>query len=97
MATKNKHLPIIGEFEAYEFPKKAIYNLDANEYVLGIGWLQVEKETTVIGEDKDCYIEELRPVSEPTKFSNKIKFLLPIGFHKSRLIRWLPTQIEMFK
>lgn len=96
MATKNKQLPIIGEFKAFEIPKKCIYNLDANKYLLGTGWLQVEKETTVIGEDRDSYIEELRPVSDPNKYSNKKKYLLPLGFHKSRLIRWLPTQIEMF-
>lgn len=84
-------LPIAGDYQAYDNPKKCLYKCPDGKYNYISGW-DTPKETMVIGETEHCYIYELRPISD----FNVFKYLLPIGFHKSRLIKWLPTQLQMF-
>lgn len=85
-------------FKPYLQPKTALYYQTGNDYgkdpetgLLGLS--KVVKETIVIGEDDTSYVEYLkehRNCDTWDKDYGKIS-LLPIGFHKSRLLKWLPT------
>lgn len=85
-------------FKPYLQPKIALYFQTGNDYIKDpetglIGWSKVIREVIVIGEDDTSYIEylkEYRNCDTWDKDYGKIS-LLPIGFHKSRLFKWLPT------
>lgn len=90
-------MKVLNNFKRYRQPKKALYYQTGDEYVIdpetGIpGWSKVVVETVVIGEDDMCFIEYLkehRNCDTWDKDYGKIS-LLPIGFHKSRLLKWIP-------
>jgi len=93
-----KPMTILYDYKPYSAPKKALYFQTGTNYVFdpntGIsGWERVEVETTVIGEDNQCYIEKLveHTISDTTNPDYAKTVLLPIGFHKSRLLKWMPT------
>ncbi len=76
-------------YKPYDKPLKARYNQYGGEYVVDeetgyYGWSQVEVETVVIGETEDTFVFKLiGPI--------------PIGFHKSRLVKWLESrQLTLF-
>lgn len=85
-------------FKPYLQPKTALYYQTGNDYGKDpetglLGWSKVVKETIVIGEDDTSYVEylkEYRNCDTWDKDYGKIS-LLPIGFHKSRLLKLLPT------
>jgi len=82
--------PILYNFVKYDVPRKAIYEQDTNKYKNG--WVQKEVETTVIGEAKQTYVERLLESSSGEWVGDKVvtkEFILPLGFHKSRLVRWV--------
>lgn len=93
-------------FKPYPEPKKALYYQTGNDYIKDpvtglLGWSKVVVETVVIGEDDTSYVEHLkeyRNCDTCDRDYGKVS-LLPIGFHKSRLIKWIPTsgqQLELF-
>lgn len=90
---------ILYDFVAYDFPKLATFNYPGNEYNLKKnGWQDFPKTVLVIGEDKNCYITNLCQ-SEHEEWNDKrilYKYILPLGFHKSRFIRWEDTQLTLF-
>ena len=89
---------IIYEFIPYEFPRLAEYSFDINVYEYPKGWLTEPKQVLVIGEAKDSYTTELKSSSHGEWDEKRIllKYILPLGFHKSRLIRWVDTQLTLF-
>ncbi|MBS1642734.1 MAG: hypothetical protein JST94_11890 [Bacteroidetes bacterium] len=98
---------VLYNYKPYEKPQKARYFQTGNEYgidkVTGLlGWSKVEVETIVIGEDDTAYIEELKEFRccDTTETNYGEVVLLPLGFHKSRLLEWLKLpgqQLEMFE
>lgn len=89
---------ILYNFVPYETPRLAIYNSPGETYELPRGWIDVPKTVLIIGETKDSYITELRP-SEHGEWTEKrilYKYILPLGFHKSRFIKWEETQLKLF-
>lgn len=89
---------ILYNFKAYEVPRLATYSSPGNTYKLPIGWIDVPKTVLVIGEDDHCFITELR-ASEHGEWTDKrilYKYILPLGFHKTRLIQWEETQLTLF-
>lgn len=90
-------------FKPYLQPKTALYHQTGNDYVKApetglIGWSKVVKEMIIIGETDDSYISYLKEYQNSNtrdKDYGNIS-LLPIGFHKSRLLKWLPTQLMLF-
>lgn len=66
----------------YDQPKKAVYNHPLAT-PKNYGFTTEERQAIVIGEDSELFITQL-------------VVGIPIGFHKSRLVRWLPTQTELF-
>lgn len=85
----------------YKYPKKAIYRRTTNVYLSGRGWQFEEIEATIIGETIEAYIEYFKETScgywdELGRYT--AHYCLPIGFHKSRLVRWgKEVQLSLFK
>lgn len=52
------------------------------------------KEFKIIGKYDTGYATQLKPYSD--KLGSDPTMLLPIGLHKSRLIRWKTNQLELF-
>ncbi len=82
----------------YKTPRKAIYNSPEGKYHPVKGWLQVEREVLVLGETDSIYITEIRESSlthndELGCYTSQYCF--PVGFHKSRLVKWVTTQLEL--
>ena len=75
------------DYRPYETKKKALVNVHTSEYGPN-GWVNKPTEFDVIGEDDHCYIYELRTIEKENR-------ILPIGFHKSRLIKWIPGQLSI--
>lgn len=89
---------ILYGFQAYEFPRLAEYRHETDIYAYPIGWLTEPKQVLVIGEDNSSFVTELKP-SEHGEWDEKrvlYKYILPLGFHKTRLIRWVDTQLSLF-
>lgn len=93
-------------FKPYSKPMKALYYQTGNDYVKDkltglFGWSRIIVETVVIGEDDTSYIEilkEYRNCDTWDKNYGEVS-LLPLGFHKSRLIKWIPMtglQLSLF-
>lgn len=86
-------------YKPYLQPKRALFYQDC--YVKDpetgrLVWSKVVKEMIVIGEADTIYVEclkEYRNCDTWDKDYGKTS-LLPIGFHKSRLIKWLPTPAQ---
>jgi hypothetical protein len=86
-------------YKAFKNPRKAIYHQCTNVYGKK-GWIQKEVETTVIGEDDHVYVERLKPGSHGEWVGEVVvqrEYILAIGFHKSRFVKWVDTQLELFK
>jgi hypothetical protein len=102
MSTKR----VLYNFKPYSKPKKALYYQTGHEYIKDsttgiLGWSRIPVETIVIGENDTCYIEKLMEheccnTDEPD-YGEIV--LLPHGFHKSRLLRWIDLpgeQLSLF-
>lgn len=85
-------------FVPYDVPRLATYNHPGNEYKFPIGWIDIPKTVLVIGETKDSYITELKNADHGEWTDKKIlyKYILPMGFHKSRFLKWEDTQLTLF-
>jgi hypothetical protein len=94
------------DYKPYAQPQKAKYLHPVNEYINdsvtgGFRWATKEVETLVIGETDTSYIVQLKEYRECD--SNESDYgqvvLLPLGFHKSRLVEFshLGVQLELFQ
>jgi hypothetical protein len=90
-------------YKPYAASKKAIYSQTGDEYGIdektgALCWNSIEIETVVIGEDDLTYVTELlqSSISDTRDKDYGKSFLFPIGFHKSRLLKWIPIQLELF-
>jgi hypothetical protein len=83
----------------YEHPRNAIFLQPTGEYDIKKGPVQQETEVIVIGEDNHCYITQTfkthRFMHQPNVFTYG-KLMYGIGFHKTRLVRFVETQLELF-
>lgn len=84
-------MKVLYNYKPYDKARKARYFQSGNEYDKKKGWSRVEIETIVIGEDEHNYIEKLQEHAccDTTKPNYGDVVLLPLGFHKSRLLEWL--------
>jgi hypothetical protein len=92
-------MEILYNYKAYDTPKKGVFNVETGEYKLPIGWLQKEVECIIIGETDLHYVEELLPSSHGEWVGDVVvehKYILPIGLHKSRLVKWIDSQLCLF-
>lgn len=81
------------------YPKTGIFHITTDEYKLPDGWVQKEKETTIIGETEDLYVERVLKSSYGLWERGVVRtknHKVNIGFHKSRLVRWKSGQLSLF-
>lgn len=85
-------------------PKKCLYYAEGGDFikddVTGLfGWSKIEKEAIIIGEDDTSFITKVKEytVSDTTDPLYGKTVLLPLGFHKTRLIKWLCLPGEQLK
>lgn len=83
-------MKILYDYKEYPQPKQGIFSLHKKDakYILPDGWEQSKETLLIIGETKDHYITNL------VSYEND---LLPLGPHKSRLMKWVPTQLNLFE
>lgn len=94
------NIPLVDKFIKYPDSVRVLYNMTGDEYKLPGGWNKIPTETTVIGEDENLYVEEIRESVNHGQVSHLpkgAKYRFTVGFHKSRLIKWLPTQLSLFE
>jgi len=86
-------------FKKYDKPRRALFYQTGNDYITDpttgalLGWSKKIVETTVIGEDDTSYVEILKEhINCDTSEEDYGKIsLIPLGFHKSRLIKFIKT------
>jgi hypothetical protein len=78
---------------------KGLFNLNTDVYHPKIGWVQKQEELVIIGETYDSYTIRYLTSSAPYWDTNgryEAHSTTAIGVHKSRFIKWLPTQMQLF-
>lgn len=90
---------ILYEYIAYEFPRLAEYRQETNVYEFPYGWITEAKQVLVIGETDTSFVTKLKHSEHGECDEKRIlyKYILPMGFHKTRFIRWFDTQLTFFK
>jgi|SRR5690606_12034951 len=90
-------------FKPYKQPKKCLFKADSGKPIIDknnlYSWSTIEKEAIIIGEDDTSFVYELKEytVSDTTDPLYGKTVLLPLGFHKTRLIKWLCLPGEQLK
>lgn len=87
-------------YQQYQTPRNGLFKVETGEYKYPEGWVQEEKEYTIIGETNDNFIERLIDSGHGEWLYGEViqhKYTLPIGPHKSRFIKWITTQVQLFK
>jgi hypothetical protein len=87
-------------YKAYDTPKDGLFNVEDGGYDPKIGWTQKQVTHRIVGENDLWYvyrfIESDTHYPAPDFTPVKIDFLSPIGIHKTRFVKWLDTQLELF-
>jgi hypothetical protein len=89
-------------YKEYDQPRIGLFRVEKHpaEYDLkNGGWVTVEEKILIIGEDDHNYVEEIIHSSVGIWRGDKVincKYTIRVGPHKSRLIRWLPNQLQLF-
>jgi len=82
----------------YQNPRNAIFRQETGMYDLKQGPIRQEVTAKVIGEDDQCYITSTfitdRFMQKPGIYIYG-HFVYGIGFHKTRLVRFIETQLEL--
>lgn len=80
-------------YKPFKVPKNGIFNIDAEFYdIKEFKWTQKQETRTIIGETNDSFICKLLPSGHGEFINGKhvfFEYLLPLGVHKSRFIKWI--------
>ena len=91
-------IPSNYNYKPYAVSKKGIFSVETGNYNLTDGWIQKKQECIIIGETNLHYIELLMEYEIGEWVGNTVikkKYIIPVGPHKSRLLNWEPTQLEL--
>jgi len=94
-------IPDSYNYKPFQSPRIGLFLITKEDgvYSFPTGWETEQEEVVIIGEDKDCFVYELRP-SQYGYWEGKKRFqkrmIVPHGIHKSRLIKWIGGQLELF-
>lgn len=84
----------------YPHKKDGLFSIHSGEWdKVNNQWENVETAHTIIGETADIYITRFSDSSTPywdEMGRYEASYCLPLGIHKSRLIRWKETQLSLF-
>lgn len=92
-------MEILYNYKPYEHPKTGEFWTETNEYRLPGGWVRKLEPITIIGEDDTGFVYRLQESGHGEWIDGQVvhfKYILPIGIHKSRLHRWVDTQLSLF-
>jgi NOL1/NOP2/fmu family ribosome biogenesis protein len=91
---------MIKDFIKYDIPKNGLFEvLKPNGIYTNEGWETIQEQNLIIGETHFQYVYELREVEFEYWYEGltyKSKCQIEISYHKSRLIKWLDTQLNLF-
>ena len=85
-------MEILYNYKPYEVSKVGVFEVETGEYKLPGRWVKREEENIIIGETDDCYVTRLLESGCGEWVGDgvvKREYILPIGLHKTRLIRWM--------
>lgn len=89
--------PILYNFKKYDIPVMGIFRVETGLYGKD-GWIRKEEQNLIIGETENMYVTKLYESGHGEWVGNEIiqhEYILPSGPHKSRLVKWMPTQINL--
>lgn len=92
-------MEILYNYKPYDLPKTGEFWTETNEYRLPGGWVKKLETLTIIGEDDTAFVYRLKETGHGEWIDGQVvqlQYILPIGIHKSRLHRWLDTQLSLF-
>lgn len=95
MANKAEGIGIQYGYKAYAEPVAGLFGIDAGEWGVN-GWVVRNDLITIIGETEDTYVYRLLETGHGEWVGEEVieyEYVLPIGVHKSRLIRWEGIQL----
>ena len=81
-------------YKPYDHPKKGVFEIETDEYQSG--WVRKKEVFTIIGECDHTFVYRLQPSTGNDLSSEKIKYILPIGIHKTSLVKWISGQLSLF-
>jgi hypothetical protein len=90
---------ILYDFKKYENPKKGIFRIETGDYKLPGGWVQKEETYIIIGETELWFIYRLQESGYGEWIGDKViqhEYVLPVGIHKSRFVKWTDCQLALF-
>jgi len=96
-----KDLGLLYEYNHWEQPKKGLFNVikqPLEDTPEGLAQVQVEK--LIIGENEQGFVYQL--IKSGYNYWEgdeviEVCYTLPIWIHKSRLVKWIDTQLELFR
>lgn len=95
---------ILYDYTPYDKPKMAAYNQTGDKYLFNkkegyYHWESIQREAIVIGETEHCYVEQLieHQICDTSEPDYGEIVLLPMGFHKSRLVKWKESPIDQLQ
>jgi hypothetical protein len=88
-------------FVKYKNPLTGIFMSPGDEYdIKNGGWQDIPVKENIIGETDDCFVTKLTKLQYGEWIGEEVVQhykIVPIGFHKSRLKKWLsPIQLNLF-
>lgn len=89
------------DFKEFKEFKTGVFFVEKEpfEYVAPGGWKNAVEKQIIIGETKILFVTQLIK-TETGRWEGKTliteKHIVPIGIHKSRLIRWETSQLSLF-
>jgi len=83
----------------FDLPRRGLFNKHTDVYGPD-GWVQEQVEVEIIGEDNDTFVEQIIQSDGHGEWINgelvHRTYVVPIGFNKSRLLKWISTQTKLF-
>ena len=93
-------MDILYDFRKYDTPRFGVFKVHTGEYGINpTGWIDKDVKMKIIGEAGDNFIEYLKEGGHGEWIGTVVtqkKYILPIGPHKSRLVRWIDGQLSIF-
>lgn len=88
-------MKVLYNYKPYQFPMTGLFNITTDVY--DNGWKLSQEKKLIIGEDDDSYVYQLLNSGHGEWVGEKViqhKYILPIGIHKSRLVKWVAGQLQ---
>jgi hypothetical protein len=84
------------DFKFFSEKKRGVFSIHPGNGKYGKdGWESVLEEFDIIGEDDICYVCALKTLDYGFEGVLK-KDVVALGVHKSRLQKWVATQLDLF-